>query len=95
MPANWTHVIRFIAQEDGQIHLGQVDSTSYPDVGISTYKKEPVQVKLINGSIWDGQITEKTMTVAQVRHIITRAPMLEGTYKMLTQTFESSYHQSP
>ena len=66
MPSNWTHLIRFVAQEDGQIHLGQVDSKTYPDLGIASVEKKKIEAKLITGSIFDGQVTEKTMTVAQL-----------------------------
>lgn len=66
MPSNWTHLIRFVAQEDGQIHLGQVDSKAYPDLGIASVEKKKIEAKLISGSIFDGVVTEKTMTVAQL-----------------------------
>lgn len=66
MPSNWTHLVRFIAQEDGQIHLGQIDPKRYPDLGIASVKKEKIEANLITGSIFDGLVTEKTMTVAQL-----------------------------
>ena len=66
MPSDWTHLIRFIAQEDGQIHLGQVDTKSTPDLGTATHSKEKVTAKLITGTIFDGAVTEKQMTVAQL-----------------------------
>lgn len=66
MPSKWTHLIRFIAQEDGLIHLGQIDPKTHPDLGIASYEKKKIEVKLINGSIYDGYVTEKTMTVSQV-----------------------------
>ena len=66
MPPNWTHLIRFVAQDDGQIHLGQVDPKTYPDLGIASVEKKKIEAKLITGSIFDGQVTEKTMTVAQL-----------------------------
>ena len=69
MPRSWTHLIRFIAQEDGQVHLGQIDPNLYPDVGLSTIKKQKVEAKLINASAFDGLVTEKTMTVTQVRQL--------------------------
>ncbi|MCJ1458504.1 hypothetical protein MMC28_008877 [Mycoblastus sanguinarius] len=65
MSPHWTHLIRFVAQEDGQIHLGQVDPKVYPDVGLATVEKKKVEAKLISGSIFDGLVTEKTMTVLQ------------------------------
>jgi len=66
MPSSWTHLIRFIAQEDGQIHLGQVDSKKYPDVGLATYEGKNVEAKLVTGSIFDGVVTERVYHVAQV-----------------------------
>ena len=66
MPSNWTHLIRFVAQEDGQIHLGQVDTKTYPDLGISSVEKKKIEAHLITGSIFDGLVTEKKLTVAQL-----------------------------
>ncbi|KAK9447019.1 uncharacterized protein V1518DRAFT_422704 [Limtongia smithiae] len=60
---NWTHLIRFIADEDSQTHLGQVDATKYPDVGLSIFNGEKVEAKLVTGSIFDGVVTDKTMHV--------------------------------
>jgi hypothetical protein len=39
MAPNWTRLVRFIAEEDGQIHLGVIDSTDYPDVGIAIFRE--------------------------------------------------------
>ena len=66
MPSNWTHLIRFVAQEDGQIHLGQVDPKTYPDLGIASVEKKKIEAYLITGSIFNGLVTEKKMTVAQL-----------------------------
>jgi hypothetical protein len=67
MPSpTWTHLIRFIAREDGQIHLGNVDPKKYPDIGLSTYNGEEVEAQLMTGSIFDGVVTNKTMHVKQV-----------------------------
>lgn len=66
MSSKWTHLIRFIAQEDGLIHLGQINPKTYPDLGIASYEKKKIEAKLITGSIYDGLVTEKSMTVAQV-----------------------------
>ena len=66
MPPNWTHLIRFIAQEDGQIHLGQIDPDHNPDLGIATVEKQEINAKLITGTIFDGTVTDRTMTVAQL-----------------------------
>lgn len=66
MSSNWTHLICFVAQEDGQIHLGQVDPKTYPDLGVASVEKKRIEANLITGSIFDGLVTEKTMTVAQL-----------------------------
>lgn len=65
--SQWTHLIRFVAVEDGQIHLGQFDPSTIPDVGLATLSPDSnVRVQLINGSVFDGLVTDKTMTVKQV-----------------------------
>ncbi|KAL1980675.1 hypothetical protein VTN96DRAFT_3655 [Rasamsonia emersonii] len=66
MAPNWTHLIRFIAQEDGQVHLGQVDAKQFPDVGLAMLNGEEVTAKLIKGSVFDGVVTEKLLHVAQI-----------------------------
>ena len=66
MPSSWTHLIRFVAQEDGQIHLGQVDPKTYPDLGIASVEKKKIVANIITGSVFDGTVTEKTMTVSQL-----------------------------
>ena len=66
MSPNWTHLIRFIAKEDGQIHLGQIDPDAFPDLGLATFENKEVKAKLINGAVYDGTVTDKVYTVAQV-----------------------------
>jgi hypothetical protein len=68
-PTTWTHLIRFIAEEDHQIHLGNVDASKYPDVGLSTFKGEKVAVNLVTGSAFSGTVTEKVLHVERVRHL--------------------------
>ncbi|KAI8938089.1 hypothetical protein NX059_005759 [Plenodomus lindquistii] len=63
MPRHWTHLVRFIAAEDGQIHLGQVDVTKFPDVGMSHFNGEKIEVNLINGSIYDGVVTDRKLHI--------------------------------
>ncbi|KAL5591180.1 hypothetical protein FOVSG1_010069 [Fusarium oxysporum f. sp. vasinfectum] len=65
MATQWTHLIRFIAVEDGLVHLGQVSDTSM-DVGLATFEKKEVKAHLITGSVFDGRVTDKTLTVAQL-----------------------------
>jgi len=64
MAPNWTHLIRFIAEEDGQIHLGEVDGKT--DIGLASFNGEKITAKLIKGSIYDGKVTSKTLTVKQL-----------------------------
>jgi 2-keto-4-pentenoate hydratase/2-oxohepta-3-ene-1,7-dioic acid hydratase in catechol pathway len=66
MAPGWTHLIRFIAEEDGQIHLGNIDAKKYPDVGLSTFKGEKISAQLVSGSAFDGVVTSKTLTVKQL-----------------------------
>lgn len=66
MAPKWTHLIRFIAVEDGLIHRGQLFDTSI-DVGLACKENKRVQAKLINGSAFDGNVTSQVMTVDQVR----------------------------
>jgi hypothetical protein len=67
MSPTWTHLIRFVAVEDGLVHLGQVDAAKTTDIGLATLEKKEVKAKLITGSVFDGVVTDKIMTVAQVR----------------------------
>lgn len=66
MSQSWTHLIRFIAEEDNQIHLGNIDASKYPDVGLSMYNSISVEAQLITGSAFSGTVTSKTMHVKQV-----------------------------
>jgi hypothetical protein len=66
MAPNWTHLVRFVAEEDGQVHLGQFDHEAWPDVGLSFEKGEKIQAQLIQGCVFDGVLTERFLTVKQV-----------------------------
>ncbi|KAG5756131.1 hypothetical protein H9Q69_000260 [Fusarium xylarioides] len=66
MSANWTHIIRFVAEEDGQVHLGQIDHATWPDVGIAFEKGEKLQAKLIQGCVFDGAVTDRLLTVKEL-----------------------------
>lgn len=61
----WTHLIRFIAQEDHQIHIGQLVDTTR-DVGLDTFNKTPVKAYDINGNMYTGTVTRNQLTVLQV-----------------------------
>ena len=47
----WTHLIRFIAKEDGQIHLGQIDAKKFADVGLATFQGKEVDAKVVSRSV--------------------------------------------
>ena len=64
MPA-WTHLIRFIAAEDSRTHIGQLVDTSR-DVGLDSVSGTKIEAYLINGTIFDGEVTDQILTVKQV-----------------------------
>ncbi|KAF9884833.1 hypothetical protein FE257_001176 [Aspergillus nanangensis] len=64
MPS-WTHLVRFVAVEDNHIHLGQLVDPSR-DVGKDTLNGVKIAVYLIEGSIFDGRVTETTLHIKQV-----------------------------
>ena len=66
MSTSWTHLIRFIAKEDGQVHLGQVDASAFPDVGLATFEGKDVTAKEVVGDIFSGVVTSKTLSVERV-----------------------------
>lgn len=66
VPHRWSHLVRFLAEEDGQIHLGQVDARKWPDVGQSIYDGERIDVELVTGSVFDGTLTGKTLHISKV-----------------------------
>ncbi|KAH7072512.1 hypothetical protein FB567DRAFT_584185 [Paraphoma chrysanthemicola] len=63
MSNSWTHLVRFIAEEDRQIHIGQVNALTYPDVGLAHRNGEKIEVNLITGSIYDGIVTNKKLHI--------------------------------
>lgn len=62
---SWTHLVRFIASEDHQIHLGQLVDTTR-DIGQDTVDGVDIAVFLIEGTINNGRVTKQTMHVKQV-----------------------------
>lgn len=61
----WTHLVRFVAVEDDQVHLGQlVDPTR--DVGLDSNNGVPVYALEIEGTIYNGKVTENTLQVRKV-----------------------------
>ncbi|KAL6831602.1 hypothetical protein V8C40DRAFT_262911 [Trichoderma camerunense] len=68
---NWTHLIRFRAVEDGQVHLGQVVDTSR-DVGLDCLSGVEVKAFLINGDIFNGTVTNHVLTVDHLLSPVSR-----------------------
>ena len=60
-----THIIRFIAEEDNRVHLGQPTDTSR-DLGLDSVNGTKIQAHLINGSIFNGEVTDQVYTVKQL-----------------------------
>ncbi|PYH95485.1 2-keto-4-pentenoate hydratase [Aspergillus ellipticus CBS 707.79] len=61
----WTHLIRFVAIEDSQVHLGQlVDPTR--DVGQDSVDGIEIAAYLIEGTIFDGRVTKHILHVKQL-----------------------------
>ncbi len=63
MPS-WTHLIRFVASEDNQIHVGQLVDTTR-DVGLDSLSGHPIKAYLIDGTIYDGKISKDVLTAKQ------------------------------
>ncbi|KAL2110140.1 hypothetical protein VUR80DRAFT_1584 [Thermomyces stellatus] len=66
MTRNWTHLVRFLAKEDGQVHLGQIDAKRFPDVGLALERGESVSARLVTGDVFDGVVTDKSLTISQL-----------------------------
>lgn len=63
--SSWTHLIRFIALEDNQIHLGQLVDPPR-DIGLDSLNGQEISVYLIDGTIFDGKVTNIILHVKQV-----------------------------
>lgn len=57
-----THIIRFVAVEDGRVHLGQLTDTSQ-DVGLASVQGKRITAYEINGSIFNGEVTQNILNV--------------------------------
>lgn len=66
-----THIIRFIAVEDGRVHLGQLTDTSR-DVGLDSIQGTATTAYEINGTIFNGLVTENVLTVQQLLSPVSR-----------------------
>lgn len=77
MPS-WTHLIRFIATEDHEVHLGQLVDTTQ-DVGLSSLNNIEIKAYLIHGTIFNNVVTNHILTVKQVSSLETyKKQMLTG-----------------
>ncbi|KAG6003805.1 hypothetical protein E4U21_001659 [Claviceps maximensis] len=66
MAPNWTRLIRFVAQEDGQIHLGEVDPAEHADIGLAVLEGKTISARVITGSVFDGIVSSTTLTVLRL-----------------------------
>lgn len=66
--AAWTHLVRFLAEEDDQIHLGQLLEPTR-DVGLDSVNGYPIKAWVINGTIYNGLVSEHVLTVKKVRRV--------------------------
>ncbi|KAJ0333490.1 hypothetical protein COL5a_001198 [Colletotrichum fioriniae] len=73
MSPSWTHLVRFVAEEDNEIHLGQVDASQYPDVGLATLEGRKVKAKVVIGDVFDGRVTED---VLHIKHTLKTLQLL-------------------
>ncbi|KAL5339347.1 hypothetical protein BJX70DRAFT_408077 [Aspergillus crustosus] len=62
---SWTHLIRFIAEEDSKVHLGQLVHPTR-DAGQDSVNGEKVAAYLLEGTIFDGRVTGHIMHVKQL-----------------------------
>ena len=68
MPQSWTHLIRFVALEDNQIHLGQLVHPGR-DIGLDSISGRKIEAYLVLGRLFDGTVTKTKMTVKQVSNV--------------------------
>lgn len=67
----WSHLIRFIAKEDLKVHLGQLTATDV-DVGLESLNGNHITAYEIEGSVFDGKVTDKKLTVEKLLAPVTR-----------------------
>ncbi|KAK7178051.1 fumarylacetoacetate hydrolase domain-containing protein 2A [Paraphaeosphaeria sporulosa] len=68
---DWTHLIRFVAVEDEQVHLGQLIDTTR-DVGLDSVNGVEIKAYLINGDIFSGKVTQFVYTVRKLLSPVAR-----------------------
>ncbi|CAH0051950.1 unnamed protein product [Clonostachys solani] len=64
--SRWTHLVRFLAVEDGRIHLGQIDAKKWPDIGLALDIGARITANLIEGNAFNGIVTNRTMEISRV-----------------------------
>ncbi|KAH7019619.1 hypothetical protein EDB80DRAFT_701206 [Ilyonectria destructans] len=62
--ANWTHLIRFVGEDD-KIYLGQPVNTT-TDVGLAILNGEHLQAAIIEGDAFTGLVTQHRRTVKEI-----------------------------
>ncbi|KAK9423464.1 putative 5-carboxymethyl-2-hydroxymuconate isomerase [Seiridium unicorne] len=67
----WTHLVRFLAVEDDQVHLGQLVDTAR-DVGLDSVNGTEIKAHLINGDIFNGKVTSHVYTVKKLLSPVTK-----------------------
>jgi 2-keto-4-pentenoate hydratase/2-oxohepta-3-ene-1,7-dioic acid hydratase in catechol pathway len=90
MAPSWTHLVRFIAEEDGQIHLGQVDAKKWPDIGLAIVEKQRIEALLVKGSVFDGVVGKTILHISQVRggrYSVLCYPLNDWGFLLLTFNF--------
>ncbi|KAL3447440.1 2-keto-4-pentenoate hydratase [Aspergillus insuetus] len=70
MPA-WTHLVRFVAVEDNQVHLGQLVDTTR-DAGRDSADGVEIAVYVIDGTIFDGRVTDQVLHVKSLLSPVSR-----------------------
>lgn len=66
MGPSWTHLVRFIADEDNKVHLGQIDVSQWPDVGLAIFQGQKVQANVVFGDIFEGRVSDRALHIKQV-----------------------------
>ncbi|GAD98468.1 fumarylacetoacetate hydrolase, putative [Paecilomyces variotii No. 5] len=76
---SWTHLIRFIATEDDQIHLGQLVNTAR-DIGEDTLEGIEVLAYKIDGTCFNGKVTSQILRVKKLLSPISKeeCPYIRG-----------------
>ncbi|KAL2800156.1 hypothetical protein BJX66DRAFT_350924 [Aspergillus keveii] len=67
----WTHLVRFVAVEDNQVHLGQLVDTTR-DVGRDSVEGLEIAVYVIDGTIFDGRVTDQVLHVKSLLSPVSR-----------------------